>query len=59
MGVILSTVTLVKVKANNLEPSSILIYMAKHSLIHYIDCYITKLLLLLYIIYLLVVSVGQ
>ena len=50
MSVKLSTVLLVKVNSNNLDLSSILIYMAKHSLIHYTDCYITKLLLLLYII---------
>jgi hypothetical protein len=39
MGDILSTVTLVKVKANNLELSSILIYMARTSLINYTDSY--------------------
>ena len=58
MGVKLSTVTLVKVKANNLELSSILIYMARTTL--FSTQTLTKLTYYYYYILLLLSkSVGQ
>jgi hypothetical protein len=57
MGVKLSTVLLVKVKANNLELSSILIYMARTTL--FSTQTLTKLTYYYYYILLLSKSVGQ